>query len=89
MKNIWNHFWTDLLKLEQDKSATTTLWLPQMNQYTASNDGGGGATNIENQREHHIILTKYEAVPTTNVSENNAWSEMLIILTKTEQFVFQ
>ena len=57
VKNIWSHFWTDLLKLEQDKSATATLWRPQMNQYTASNEGGGGFTKVEKQREHHIILT--------------------------------
>ena len=30
--------------------------------------GGGG---VQNQQEHHIILTKYEAVHPTAVSENN------------------
>ena len=43
----------------------------------------------QNQREHHIILTKYEAVHPTAVSENNSSPGMLIILTKPEQFVFQ
>ena len=38
--------------------------------------GGGG---LQNQREHHIILTKYEAVHPTAVSENNSSSGMLII----------
>ena len=37
--------------------------------------GGGGG---KNQREHHIILTKYEAVHLTAV-ENNSSSGMLII----------
>ena len=36
---------------------------------------------IQNQRAHHIILTKYEAVNPTYVSENNSSSGMLIILT--------
>ena len=31
--------------------------------------GGGG---LQNQQEHHIILTKYEAVHPTAVSENNS-----------------
>ena len=39
---------------------------------------GGG---LQNKREHHIILTKYEAVHPTVVSENNSSSGMLIILT--------
>ena len=34
---------------------------------------------IQNQRKHHIILTKYEAVHPTAVSENNSSSEMHII----------
>ena len=37
----------------------------------------------ENQREHHIILTKYDAVPPMDVSKNNLSPGMLIILTKT------
>ena len=42
-------------------------------------EGGGGV--LQNQRKHHIILTKYEAVHPTAVSENNSSSGMLIILT--------
>ena len=34
---------------------------------------------VQNQQEHHIILTKYEAVHPTAVSENNSSSGMLII----------
>ena len=37
---------------------------------------GGG---VQNQQEHHVILTKYEAVHPTAVSENNSSSGMLII----------
>ena len=39
---------------------------------------GGG---LQNQWEHHIILTKYEAVQPTNVSKNNSSSGMLKIKT--------
>ena len=39
------------------------------------NRGGG----LQNQQEHHIILTKYEAVHPTAVSEINSSSGMLII----------
>ena len=56
--------------------ATATLRRPQMKQYTASN-GGGGFTKVE-KVEHDIILTKYEAVPPTDVSENNSLSGMLL-----------
>ena len=34
---------------------------------------------VQNQQEYHIILTKYEAVHPTAVSENNSSSGMLII----------
>ena len=37
---------------------------------------------IQNQREHHIIYTKYEAVHPTYVTENNSSSGMLILLAK-------
>ena len=40
---------------------------------------GGG---LQNQREHHIIVTKYEAVHPTAVSENYSSSGMLKILIK-------
>ena len=46
--------------------ATATFRRPQIKQNTASKQGGG----LENQREHHIILTKYEAVHPTAISEN-------------------
>ena len=51
---------------------------------------GEGDTKVE-KVEHHlhgIILTKYEAVPPTEVSENNSLSGMLIILTKTRTVCF-
>ena len=34
---------------------------------------------VQNQREHHIILTEYEAVHSTAVTENSSSSGMLII----------
>ena len=37
---------------------------------------------MQNQREHHIIEIRYEAVHQTYVSENISSSGMLIILTK-------
>ena len=42
--------------------------------HSLKNWGGG----LQNQREHHIMLTKYEAVHPTAVSENNS-SGMLIL----------
>ena len=42
-----------------------TLRQPQIKQDTASNKGEG----LQNQRDHHIILTKYDAVHSTAVSE--------------------
>ena len=39
--------------------------------------GGGGC--YKTYGEHHIILTKYEAVHPTAVSENNSSSGMLIM----------
>ena len=55
--------------------ATATLWRLQNKQYSASKEGGG----VQNQQEHHIFLTTYEAVHPTAVSENNSSSGMLII----------
>ena len=52
---------------------TATLRRPQIKQYTDSKDEGG----VQTQRKHHIILTKYEAVHRTGVSENNSSSEVL------------
>ena len=45
--------------------ATATLLQPQIQQYIDSNETWGRT----NQREHHIILTKYEEVHTMFVSE--------------------
>ena len=55
--------------------ATATLRRQQNKQYSASNRGVG----VQTQQEHHTILTKYEAVHPTAVSENNSSSGMLII----------
>ena len=55
--------------------ATATLRRPQNKQYSASKLG----EVLQNQQEHYIILTKYEAVHPTAVSENNSSSGMLII----------
>ena len=46
------------------------------NSHPSATAKGGG---VRNQQEHHIILTKYEAVHPTAVSENNSSSGMLII----------
>ena len=68
---------------EQDKSsyivyqAIVTPLGSQIKQYTASNE-----TGLQNQREHLIILTKYKAVHSTGVSENNSSSGMLFELTE-------
>ena len=39
---------------------------------------------VHNQWEHHIILTKYEAVHPMAISENYSLSGMLIILIKVQ-----
>ena len=52
--------------------ATATLRRPEINQYTASIEGEG----LQNQQNHHIILTKYEALHPTAVSENYSSSGM-------------
>ena len=64
---------------EQDKSSDIEQQ-PSFDDRKISNiqpqNRGGG---LQNQQEHHIILTKYEAVHPTVVSENNSSSGMLII----------
>ena len=55
--------------------ATATLRQPQIKQYSTTKEGGG----LPMQRQHHIILTKSEAVNPMVVSENNSSSGMLII----------
>ena len=51
----------------------------QIKQYTASSERG-----LQNQREHHIILTKYEVVHPTAVSENYSSLGRFIILVKVQ-----
>ena len=64
---------------EQDKSSDIEQQ-PPLDDRKISNiqpqNGGGG---LQNQQEHHIILTKFEAVHPTAVSENNSSAGMLII----------
>ena len=64
---------------EQDKSSNIEQQPPfgdrEKSNIQSQNRGGG----LQNQQEHHIILTKYEAVHPTAVSENNSSSGMLII----------
>ena len=64
---------------EQDKSSDIEQQPPfgdrKISNIQPPNRGGG----LQNQQEHHIILTKYEAVHPTAVSENNSSSGMLII----------
>ena len=65
---------------EQDKSSDIEQQPPfgdrKISNIQPQNRAGGG---VHNQQEHHIILTKYEAVHPTAVSENNSSSGMLII----------
>ena len=57
---------------EQDKSSDIEQQPPfgdrKISNIQPQNRGGG----LQNQQEHHIILTKYEAVHPTAVSENNS-----------------
>ena len=66
-------------KYEQDKSSDIEQQPPlgdrKKSNIQTQNRGGG----LQNQQEHHIILTKCEAVHPTAVSENNSSSGMLII----------
>ena len=66
------------LSCEQDKSSDIEQQPPfgdrKISNIQPQNRGGG----LQNQQEHHIILTKYEAVHPTAVSENNSSSGMLI-----------
>ena len=59
---------------------TANLRRPQIKQDTASNEWDV----VQNQYEHHIILTKYKAVHPTIVSENYSSSGMLIIFIKVQ-----
>ena len=66
------------IRQEKDKSSDIEQQPPfgarKISNIQPQNRGGG-----QNQLEHHIILTKYEAVHPTAVSENNSSSGMLII----------
>ena len=69
--------WKSYVK-EQDKSSDIEQQPPfgdrKISNIQPRNRGG-----LQNQKEHHVILTKYEAVHPTAVSENNSSSGMLII----------
>ena len=78
---MWNalfkvFFYNRIFK-EQDKSSDIEQQPPfgdrKISNIKPQNRGG-----VQNQQEHHIILTKYEAVHPTVVSENNSSSGMLI-----------
>ena len=58
--------------------ARAILRWPQIKQYTAFEGGGW----LQNRRGYHIILTEYEAVHPTVVSEKYSSSWMLTILIK-------
>ena len=73
------HLINDNNEKEQDKSSDIEQQPPfgdrKISNIQSQNRGWG----LQNQQEHHIILTKYEAVDPTAVSENNSSSGMLII----------
>ena len=54
--------------------APTARRRPHIRQYTASNERGAV---LQNEGNYKIILTKYEAMHQTAVSENNSSSGML------------
>ena len=74
----WKNVFILLFVLEQDKSSDIEQQPPfgdrKISNIQPQNRGG-----LQNQQEHHIILTEYEAVHPTAVSENNSSSGMLII----------
>ena len=63
---------------EQDKSSDIEQQ-PSFGERKESNTKPQIRGGVQKQREHHIILTKSEAVHPTVVSENNSSSRMLII----------
>ena len=79
MSKFWCHEYETENILKQDKSSDIEQQPPfgdrKISNIQPQNRGGG----LQNQQEHHIILTKYEAVHPTAVSENNSSSGMLII----------
>ena len=81
---LYNSLFLDRTRQIIRYRATATLRQPHRKQYTDSTTGGGGyKSNVK------IIFAEYEAVHPMVVSENNSSSEMLIILTKIEPFVFK
>ena len=63
---------------EQDKSSDIEQQ-PPFGDCKISNIQPQNRAGVQNQQEHHIILTKYEAVHPTAVSENYSSSGMLMI----------
>ena len=63
---------------EQDKSSDIEQQ-PPFGDRKISNIQPQNRAGVQNQQEHHIILTKYEAVHPTAVSKNYSSSGMLII----------
>ena len=63
---------------EQDKSSDIEQQ-PPFGDRKISNIQPQNREGVQNQQERHILLTKYEAVHPTAVSENNSSSGMLII----------
>ena len=64
---------------EQDKSSDIEQQPPFGDRKISNIQPQNRGRGLQNQQEHHIILTKYEAVHPTAVSENNSSSGMLII----------
>ena len=66
---------------EQDTSSYIQQQPPFGNRKESNTQPQKRGRGLQNQQEHHIILTKYEAVHLTAVSENNSSLGMLIIWT--------
>ena len=64
---------------EQDKSSDIEQQPPFGDRKKSNIQPHNRGWGLQNQQEHHIILTKYEAVHPTAVSKNNSSSGMLII----------
>ena len=71
------HGWFSLH--EQDKSSDIEQRPPFGDRKISNIQPQNRVGGLQNQQEHHIILTKYKAVHPTAVSENNSSSGMLII----------
>ena len=75
--NYYNY--TDIIIVEQDKSSDIEQQPPFGDRKISNIQPQNRGRGFQNQQEHHIILTNYEAVHPTAVSENNSSSGMLII----------